>query len=169
MADETTTTAPAATDAPATPAPKGGKKTKTAAAKVAAKKAAAVKKAAAKKAASKAPKSKPMPNGKSVHAAEPKREPKWNARRIAYVKALRQLGATGEQTARTAAEIGKKMGTVEGVKMADRLDLVKIIGDVYRTAELVHNGFVKTVRLPGERELRYYLTAKGQGTTFPTE
>jgi len=159
MADTTTTPV---VETPVAPAPKA----KAPKAKAPANGKPKAPKKAAKKAKT-APKSKPMPNGKSVHAAEPKREPVWNPRRVAFVKALRTLGATTEQSARTAAEVGAKMGTVGGVKMSTRLDLVKIIGDVYRTAELVHNGFVKTVRLEGERELRYYLTAKGTSTTFP--
>jgi hypothetical protein len=123
--------------------------------------------AKAPKAASKAPKSKPMPDGKSVHATEPKREPVWNSRRIALVKAMRKLGATGQDSARTPEDIAKTMGTVEGIKMTDRVDLIKIILDVYRTAELVHNGFAASTKHEGVRGNVYYLTQKGQKTTFP--
>lgn len=121
----------------------------------------------APKPASKAPKSKPMPNGQSVHADQPTREPNWNPRRIAVVKAMRALGAIDASTAVTATEVGKKAGTVEGIKLGERVDLVKIILDVYRTSELLHNGFAASVRHEGERELRYYLTAKGKKTDFP--
>lgn len=116
-----------------------------------------------------APKSKPMPNGKSVHHTEPKREPKWNARRIAVVKAMRTLGAVDANNARTAGDIAKKAGSPDGVKLSERVDLVKIILDVYRTSELIHNGFAASTREEGERELRYYLTAKGRSTSFPVK
>lgn len=49
-----------------------------------------------------APKRKPMPDGKSVNAQEEKREPKWNERRVALVKAMRALGAVNYTTAVTA-------------------------------------------------------------------
>jgi len=102
--------------------------------------------------------------GASVHAELPKREPHWSPRRIAVVKAMRALNATNSAQAVTAAEIAKKAGTVDGIKLSDRVDFVKIILDVYRTAELLHNGFAKSCRHEGERELRYYLTKKGQTT-----
>lgn len=117
--------------------------------------------------ASTAPKSKPMPNGKSVHASEPKREPVWSPRRVAIVKAMRSLNATSAEKARTATEIGTRAGKVDGVDLGKRVDLVKIVLDVYRTAELLHNGFAKSTRLEGDRELRYFLTEKGWTTTFP--
>ena len=99
-------------------------------------------------------------NGQSVHAKEPKREPVWNDRRTAIVKAMRTLGAVGKTTARTAGEIAAK------AKIKD-VPTVKIVLDVYRTNELLHNGFADSVKHDGERELRYYLTAKGQKTQFP--
>lgn len=156
MADETTTeTAPetgtAVLDAPKpkaakakAPKPKAGKQ------KPKAGKAAKVVKAAGK--------------FESVHAEEPTREPKWSLRRVAVVKAMRALGAVDKTTARTAEDIAKKAGTVDGIKLADRVDLVKIILDVYRTAELLHNGYAASTKYDGERGLRYYLTAKGQKT-----
>lgn len=116
-----------------------------------------------------APKRKPMPNGKSVNAGLDKREPKWSDRRVALVKAMRALGAVNFTTAVTAEDIAKKMGNVDGIKMIDRVDLVKIILDVYRTAELLHNGFAESCRHEGERGLRYFLTKKGQTTTFPAK
>lgn len=122
-----------------------------------------------KKNASKAPKSKPMPDGRSVHADEPTREPNWTPRRIAVVKAMRTLGAADPSSARTAPEIAKKAGTADGIKLGDRVDLVKIILDIYRTSELLHNGFAASIRHEGERELRYYLTARGKKTTFPVK
>lgn len=61
------------------------------------------------------------------------------------------------------------MGTVDSIKMIDRVDLVKIILDVYRTSELLHNGFAESCRHEGERGLRYFLTKKGQTTTFPVK
>lgn len=115
------------------------------------------------------PKSKPMPNGQSVHAGKPQREPNWNARRVAIVKAMRELKATSPTAGRTAAEIAAKAAKKGAPELADRVDLVKVVLDVYRTAELVHNGFAASVRLEGERELRYYLTKKGQTTTFPAK
>jgi hypothetical protein len=129
-----------------------------------AKKPAAKKASKASKKKSTAPKSKPMPDGKSVHATEPKREPKWNPRRIALVKAMRTLGAVDAESARSPEDIAKKMGTVDGIKMAERVDLVKVILDVYRTSELIHNGFAKSCKVEGVRGNCYYLTAKGQST-----
>jgi hypothetical protein len=102
-----------------------------------------------------------------AHAAEPTREPNWNPRRIAIVKAMRTLKAINPQSARTAGEIAKRAGKVDGVDLTGRVDLVKIILDVYRTSELLHNGFASSVRMEGERELRYFLTAKGMKTAFP--
>jgi len=131
-------------------------------ARVKAPKVKAAKKASKKK--STAPKSKPMPDGKSVHATEPKREPKWNPRRIALVKAMRTLGAVDAESARSPEDIAKKMSTVDGIKMAERVDLVKVILDVYRTSELIHNGFAKSCKVEGVRGNCYYLTAKGQST-----
>ncbi len=117
-----------------------------------------------------APKSKPMSlDGKSVHSDEPVREPHWSPRRVALIKAMRALGAVNNGTAVTATEVAKKMGTVDGMKMIDRVDIVKIHLDVYRTSELVHNKFAASTKHEGERELRYYLTAKGQKTTFPVK
>jgi len=128
--------------------------------------------------ASKAPKSKPMPDGESVHANEPIREPKWSSRRVAIVKAMRNLRAVTESTAKSAAEIAvvaAKMGAAElgdmtdyGNRGAKGVYLVKCVLDVYRTAELVHNGFVASTKHEGDRELRYYLTDKGRKTTFPS-
>ena len=135
-----------------------------------------VEKSTAKKSATKAikatkantkPHRKAMPNGKSVNANLDKREPKWSERRIALVKAMRALGALNYTTAVTAEDIATKMGIVEGIKMKDRIDLVKIILDVYRPSELLHNGFAESCRHEGERGLRYFLTKKGQTTTFP--
>jgi hypothetical protein len=115
--------------------------------------------------ASTAPKSLPLSNdGKSVHADLPKREPVWSERRVAVVKGMRKLGAVSESTAKTAIEIAKAAGIDQ-----DDVYRVKVILDVYRTNELVHNGFAKSVRYPGERELRYFLTKKGQTTTFPVK
>jgi hypothetical protein len=112
-----------------------------------------------------APKSLPLSNdGKSVHADLPKREPVWSERRVAVVKGMRKLGAVSESTAKTAIEIAKAAGIDQ-----DDVYRVKVILDVYRTNELVHNGFAKSVRYPGERELRYFLTKKGQTTTFPVK
>jgi hypothetical protein len=112
-----------------------------------------------------APKSLPLSNdGKSVHADLPKREPVWSERRVAVVKGMRKLGAVSESTAKTAIEIAKAAGIEQ-----DDVYRVKVILDVYRTNELVHNGFAKSVRYPGERELRYFLTKKGQTTTFPVK
>lgn len=113
-----------------------------------------------------APKSKPMPNGKSVKALEPTREPNWTPRRVAVVKAMRAMGATGATGAVTAEDISVKAAKA-APELADRVDLVKIILDVYRTSELLHNGFAKSVKHEGERGLRYYLTAKGMKTEFP--
>lgn len=128
---------------------------------------AAGKKAPAVKAtkANTAPKSKPMPNGESVHAHLPTREPVWNARRVAVVKALRKLRATSEPSARTAAEIASASGLKDDTKPA--IWRVRIVLDVYRATELVHNGFVRTVR--EGRELKYYLTKAGQTTMFPAK
>jgi hypothetical protein len=120
------------------------------------------------KKANTAPKSKPMPNGRSVHADEPKREPLWNDRRVAIVKAMRKLNATNRGNARTAGEI-QKVAQKAAKELAgdDGLARVKIILDVYRTTELLHNGFAQSVREEGERELRYFLTKRGTSTTFP--
>ncbi len=104
--------------------------------------------------------------GASVHADIPKREPHWSPRRIAVIKAMRALNATNSAQAVTASEIAKKAGTVEGIKLSDRVDFVKIILDIYRTSELLHNGYAKSIRNAGERELRYYLTKKGQTTAM---
>lgn len=116
-----------------------------------------------------APKSKPMPDGKSVHADEPKREPVWNPRRTAVVKAMRQLGCVDNQTGQTATVIAAKAAKMGAPELAgeDGPRLVKIILDVYRTNELIHNGFASSYRDSGERELRYFLTAKGRKTEFP--
>lgn len=110
-----------------------------------------------------APKRAPMPNGKSVNASEAQREPVWSDRRVAVVKAMRKLGAVSDSTARTAEEICKSAGMA-----ADDVFRVKVILDVYRTNELLHNGFAASCRHEGERALRYFLTKKGQKTTFPT-
>lgn len=130
-------------------------------------KSAARAKAAVEKAASTAPKSKPMPDGKSVHADLPTREPKWSDRRKAVVLAMRKLGATGVTTAVPASKIAEVAAKHGAPEVADRVDLVKIILDVYRTAELLHNGFAASTRPEGSRELCYYLTKKGQTTKFP--
>jgi hypothetical protein len=116
-----------------------------------------------------APKSKPMPNGKSVHANEPKREPVWNPRRTAVVKAMRQLGCVDNQTGQTASVIAAKAAKMGAPELAgeDGPRLVKVILDVYRTNELIHNGFASSYRDGGERELRYFLTARGKKTEFP--
>jgi hypothetical protein len=157
--ETTTTTTPEANGKPAAKAPA---KKKPAAKKTT--------KAPAKKAKAEkhpnAPKRTPMPDGKSVNATEPKREPHWNDRRVAVVKAMREMKATDPTSAKTAAEIAAR-ASKKAPELKDRPDLVKVIGDVYRTAELVHNGFIKTVRLEGERELRYWLTPKGLKTDFP--
>jgi hypothetical protein len=129
-------------------------------------KSAARAKAAVEK-ASTAPKSKPMPDGKSVHADLPTREPKWSDRRKAVVLAMRKLGATGVTTAVPASKIAEVAAKHGAPEVADRVDLVKIILDVYRTAELLHNGFAASTRPEGSRELCYYLTKKGQTTKFP--
>lgn len=113
-----------------------------------------------------APKSKPMPDGKSVHATEPTREPNWTPRRVAVVKAMRALGAVSATEARPAEEITAK-ASKSAPELVGRVDLVKIILDVYRTSELLHNGFAKSCKHEGERGLRYYLTAKGVKTEFP--
>jgi hypothetical protein len=111
--------------------------------------------------------------GRSVKADEPTREPVWNDRRTNIVKAMRALGAVDKKTAVTAGKIGEKANTfpkadpADWVDLVERVDLAKIVLDVYRTSELVHNGFVASVREDGERELRYYLTTKGQKTAFP--
>jgi hypothetical protein len=99
---------------------------------------------------------------KSVHADEPQREVVWSDRRVAVVKAMRQLDAVSAETARTAGEIAGAAGIPE-----DEVFRVKTILDVYRTNELLHNGYAKSVRLEGERGLRYYLTPKGETTDFP--
>lgn len=114
-----------------------------------------------------APKSKPMPDGQSVHASLPTREPNWNARRQAIIKAMRELKATSPMAARTAEEIAAKASKKGAPELADRVDLVKVCLDVYRTAELIHNGFAASTKHEGERGLRYYLTKKGQTTAFP--
>lgn len=118
-----------------------------------------------------APKSKPMSNdGRSVHADLPTREPKWNDRRRNVVLAMRNLGATTGKDAATAEMIAKAAGSLKGspeLKGEDGPRLVKIILDVYRTAELIHNGFAASTRHEGDRALRYYLTAKGKTTKFP--
>ena len=105
----------------------------------------------------------------SVHADQPTREPHWSPRRVKLVEAMRKLGAKSETSAVLAEDIAKAMGTVDGVKMIDRVDLVKIILDVYRTAELIHNGFAASSKHEGDRVLRYYLTKKGMATKFPVK
>jgi hypothetical protein len=120
----------------------------------------ATKKTTTKKAPKKAntaPKSRPMPNGESVHAGEAKREVRWSDRRIAVVKAMRKLGAVSQESARTAGEIAKKAGIKE-----DDVAKVKIILDVYRVTELLHNDYAKSYKEEGVRELRYFLTKKGR-------
>lgn len=115
-----------------------------------------------------APKSKPMPGGNSVHSVLPTREPNWaNPRRVRCVEAMRKLGATSVTKAALAEDIARAMGTVAEVKMTERVDLVKIHLDVYRTTELIHNGFAASCKHEGERVLRYYLTSKGVKTKFP--
>lgn len=114
--------------------------------------------------------------GASVHASEPVREPKWNDRRKAIVLALRKLGAVNEPSAVTAGEIAAA-GAKEGAKeLGDKTEyrgttygvyLTRVCLDIYRVNELLHNGFASSVRHEGERELRYYLTAKGKSTKFP--
>jgi hypothetical protein len=129
-----------------------------------------VKKTVVAEKANTAPKSKPLSNdGRSVHADEPVLGVRWTARRVACVKAMRALGATNEAGAVPAEDIAKKMGTVEGIKMADRVDLVKIMLDVYRTSELIHNKYAKSTKHEGERSYRYYLTANGVKTAFPED
>lgn len=101
---------------------------------------------------------------KSVHADEPKREVVWSERRVAVVKAMRKLGAVSATTAVTASAIAKAAGIPE-----DEVFRVKVVLDVYRVTELVHNGFAKSVRPEGSRELAYYLTPKGKATDFPVK
>lgn len=116
-----------------------------------------------------APKSKPMPDGRSVHADEPVREPKWSDRRKNIVLAMRKLGATGVTSAVGAdaiADAAAKLGSKE-LKGDKGILLTKIVLDVYRTNELVHNGFALTVKQEGTRALHYYLTQKGRNTKFP--
>lgn len=103
---------------------------------------------------------------KSVKSGEPTREPNWSPRRVAIVKAMRALGADGPTSAASAEDIMAKASKA-APELADRVDLVKIVLDVYRTSELLHNGFAKSVKHEGERGLRYYLTAKGMKTEFP--
>jgi hypothetical protein len=93
----------------------------------------------------------------SVHAGEPQRVIVWSDRRIAVVKAMRKLGCKSPETAKTAGEIAKKAGMPD-----DEVFRVKVILDVYRTNELLHNGYAQSYREEGSRELRYYLTRKGQ-------
>lgn len=151
-----------------------GPKAKPAKAKKAAAKKPATKKGKASKAkANTAPKSKPMSNdGKSVHADLPTREPLWNDRRKNIVVAMRNLGANDAKSAVTAAQIAKAAGSLKGspeLKGDNGVFLTKIILDVYRTAELLHNGFAQSTRHEGDRELRYYLLAKGKNTKFPAK
>lgn len=101
---------------------------------------------------------------KSVHADEPKREVVWSERRTAIVKAMRKLGAVSVATAATAGAIAKQAGMGE-----DEVVKVKIVLDVYRTNELIHNGYARSVRAEGTRELHYYLTTKGRETKFPAK
>lgn len=147
-------------------------KQKTAdAAKKAAKKSAATKPAAKKEAPAK-PEAKPVKvEGTSVHANEPTREPNWSDRRKAVVLAMRELGGTGITTALTAEAIADKAAKLGAPELATKNEkgvfYTKIMLDVYRTNELVHNGFVATCKVEGERALRYYLTPKGRTTKFP--
>ena len=100
----------------------------------------------------------------SVHADLPKREPVWNERRVAVVTAMRELGAMSATTAVTASAIAQAAGIPEA-----EVFRVKVILDVYRVNELVHNGYAQTVRVQGSRELSYFLTKAGQTTTFPAK
>ena len=101
---------------------------------------------------------------RSVHADEPTREVVWSERRVAVVKAMRKLKAITEASAVTAAAIAKAAGIDE-----DEVFRVKVILDVYRVNELLHNGYAKSVRPEGSRELHYYLTKTGQATKFPAK
>jgi hypothetical protein len=120
----------------------------------------------------------PMPGGKSVHADEPKKEVNWTPRRVAIVRAMRKLSADSEENARTAGEISLVARKDKSApELADESDygahgpkgvyLVKVALDVYRTTELLHNGYAASTRHAGERELRYYLTESGLATDFP--
>lgn len=109
--------------------------------------------------ASTAPKSKPMSNdGKSVHADLPQQEVKFDGvggeRRVAILKAMKALGATGVTTAIPPDKIAAK-AKIDDVKV------VKIHLDVYRTGELLHNGYAKSTKSEEVRGNLYYLTAKG--------
>ena len=95
---------------------------------------------------------------KEFQAEAAKRPIVWNESRIAVVKAMRKLKATEAGKARSADEISKVSG-VEPKK-------VKLHCDVYRGNELVQQGFVKSIKLEGERSLSYYLTASGRKTNF---
>jgi predicted transcriptional regulator len=99
-------------------------------------------------------KKKAKADGISVHADLPQREPRWNPSRLAVVKAMKALGAGDPSSAKTATQISAKCGV--DVKK------VKIHLDVYRVTELLHNGYAKSVRTEGSRELSYYLTEKGR-------
>jgi len=128
---------------------------------------AAVKTPKAKKPAKAA--SKPAPKAATPRAPG---EVRWTPRRIAVVTALRQLGATSAGNAKTAGEIHARAVKAKGVpELADAAPyhghgpkgvyLVKVCLDQYKPAELLATGYAASCKLEGERELRYYLTAKG--------
>lgn len=94
---------------------------------------------------------------RSVNADQPTRPIVWNPRRIAVVVAMRTLHATSPETAKTAGEIAARAGIP-----TDEVFRVKVILDIYRLNELPHNGYTKSVRPQGSRELHYYLTELGQ-------
>jgi hypothetical protein len=130
---------------------------KTSAKKTASKSKASPKKAPAKK---KTYKDKGM-TAKEMHAERASKPIVWSERRIAVVKAMKQLGAKNASTAVSAEDILK----ASKLKNVD-VKTIKVHLDTYRGAELLAQGYAKSVRHEGQRALSYFLTAKGVKAKF---
>lgn len=119
---------------------------------------------------------------RSVNENEPQREPVWNDRRKAIIMALRKLGAVNASSGVVASKIADTASKMKEFPKA------KVLGDKTETShgpkgiwftkwhlspslvnELHHNGFVQSTRVEGEREMVYFLTAKGKTTKFPAK
>jgi hypothetical protein len=105
----------------------------------------------------------PSPGPKKPGSGTPKGEEttekkekvfKWSPKRVAIVKAMRELGATKATLAKLAEEIAAKAG--EGIRDQD------VKHYCYKDNDLVTNGYVAVSFVPDSgRRIAYYLTPKG--------
>lgn len=92
-------------------------------------------------------------NGKAVRDRSMADAPA-SARRLALVKVLRKYQATKTMSAKPISFLADKLG----------YSVYDVYCLAYSKYPLAVNGFVKTVKLEGSKELSIYLTAKGVKT-----